>query len=180
METKDTNPKDAVGGLKLPLHLVPTTGIAIASLAFLEGALKYGRLNWRETGVKATVYIDACKRHLDAWLEGEEVAPDTGTPHLANAIACIMIIVDARAAGKLDDDRNYGGAGYRALVDSLTPHVAALKAQFAAHRPTHYTIKTVKPTPVDRVKIELGGPIVNDVIGVIGNGREVFGFGGQQ
>lgn len=140
METKDTNPKDLIGGTKLPLHLVPTTAIALMSLAFLEGALKYGRCNWRATGVKASVYVAACKRHLDAWLEGEEFAPDTGTPHLANAMACLAIIVDARAAGKLADDRNYNGEGYRALVDQFTPQVAALQAMFVDKHPRHYTI----------------------------------------
>lgn len=147
MELKDTNPKDAIGSTKLPLHLFPTTAIALGSLAFLEGALKYGRLNWRKAGVRATVYVDACKRHLDAWLEGEELAPDTKTPHLANALACIAIIIDARAAGKLVDDRNYGGAGYRALVDELTPHVAYLQALFADKHPRHYTIADNDNTP---------------------------------
>lgn len=137
--TKPSNPKDIVGSGKLPLHLWPSTATALGCLAFLEGALKYGRSNFREVGVRASIYVDAAKRHLDAWFEGEEDAPDTGTPHLSNALACIAIIVDARAAGKLTDDRNIAG-GYRALVDELTPHVARLKEMFKDKSPKHYTI----------------------------------------
>lgn len=137
---KPTNPKDAIGCTKLPLHLWPTTATAMGSVALLEGALKYGRTNWREAGVRASIYVDACKRHLDAWFEGEDVAPDSGVPHLANALACLAIIVDAQAAGKLNDDRAYNGAGYRRLVDELTSHVERLKALHAGKTPKHYDI----------------------------------------
>jgi hypothetical protein len=108
-------------------------------LGFLNGLLKYGRCNWRKAGVKASVYVAACKRHLDAWFEGEEVDPDDGVPHLAAALACIAIIVDARAAGMLNDDRNVEG-GYRKLVEELTPHVKRLQLLHAGRNPKHYTI----------------------------------------
>lgn len=140
-EWKPTNPKDAIGCDKLPLHLWPTTATAMGCLGLLEGALKYGRNNFRESGVRTSIYIDACKRHLDAYMEGEDHAPDSGTPHLANALACLAIIVDAQAAGKLNDDRNYNGSGYRKLVDNLTPHVRRLKDLFADKNPKHYTIE---------------------------------------
>lgn len=144
IEQKPTNPKDAIGCDKLPLHLWPTTATAMGCLGVLEGMLKYGRTNWRETGVRTSIYIDACKRHLDAYMEGEDRAPDSGTPHLANALACLAIIVDAQAAGKLNDDRNYNGSGYRKLVDNLTPHVRRLKDLFADKNPKHYTIEDNK------------------------------------
>lgn len=138
---KLSNPKDTIGSDKLPLHLWPTTATAMGSIGLLEGAVKYGRLNWRHTGVRASIYIDACKRHLDAWMEGEETAPDSGVPHLANALACLAIIVDAQAAGMLTDDRNFAGHGYRKLVEHLTPHVARLKAMHAERKVKHYTIE---------------------------------------
>ena len=138
-DTKPSNPKDAIGSKKLAMHLVPSIVQVYAALGFTEGALKYGRSNWREAGVKASIYVDACKRHLDAWFEGETVAPDSGVPHLANALACLAIIVDAQAAGKLVDDRAYNGAGYRKLVEELTPHVGRLKALHADKDPKHYT-----------------------------------------
>lgn len=137
-----TNPKDAIGSQKLPLHLWPTTATALGCLGLLEGREKYGRQNYRAgNGVIASIYIDACKRHLDAWFEGEECAPDSGLPHLANALASLAIIVDARAHGKLIDDRAFTPSpGYRALVDEITPHVARIKKLFEDKQPKHYTI----------------------------------------
>lgn len=137
--SKPTNPKDAIGSNKLPLHLWPTTATALGCLGLMDGELKYGRSNYRMIGVRASIYVDACKRHLDAWFEGEDDAPDNGIPHLAHALACVAIIVDAQAAGKLNDDRMLAG-GYRSFVDELTPHVARLKALHADKAPKHYTI----------------------------------------
>lgn len=123
---KQTNPKDAIGSNKLPLHLWPTTASAMGSIALLNGMLKYGRSNWRIAGVRSSIYYDAVRRHLDAWFEGEECDPDDGVPHLAVALAGLAIIVDAQAAKTLNDDRMVAG-GYRALSNELTGHVARLK-----------------------------------------------------
>lgn len=139
MTTKATNPKDMVGSDKLPLHLWPETATALGCLGLLDGMLKYGRSNWRSAGVRASIYVDACKRHLNAWFEGEEVDPDSGLPHLAHALACLAILVDAKAANNLNDDRQVPG-GYRALLTELTPHVPRLKALHAGKAPKHYTI----------------------------------------
>lgn len=135
---KPSNPKDMVGSDKLPLHLWPATATALGSVAMLNGMLKYGRSNFRAVGIRASIYIDAAKRHLDAFFEGEECDPDDGVPHLAAALACIAIIVDARAAGKLNDDRQISG-GYRKFVEELTPHVKRLKELHKDRSPKHYT-----------------------------------------
>ena len=137
---KATNPKDAIGSSKLPIHLWPETATAMGTIGLLDGMLKYGRMNWREAGVRASIYIDALRRHLAAYAEGEDVDPDSGAPHLAHIGACWAILVDASAAGKLTDDRNYNGAGYRRLVEELTPHVERLKSVHAGKSPHHYTI----------------------------------------
>lgn len=139
-ELKESNPKSAFGDVKIPLHLWPGTATILGSLGLLDGALKYGRGNWKAVGVRASTYYDACGRHLNKWFEGEESDPDSGLPHLAHALACLAIIVDAEAAGKLEDDRNYKG-GYVDMIGRLTPHVARLKALHAAKNPRHYTIK---------------------------------------
>jgi len=138
-DTKPSNPKDMVGSSKLPLHLWPETATAMGCLGLLDGMLKYGRSNWRRAGVRATIYADAIRRHLAAWLEGEDFDPDSGVPHMAHLLACAAIIVDAQAAGKFVDDRQTPG-GYRALVDGLTPHVERLKALHEGKSPKHYTI----------------------------------------
>lgn len=138
-ETKPTNPKDAIGSDKLPLHLFPTTAIAQGSLALLDGALKYGRTNYRAIGVRASIYHDACLRHMTKWFEGEEVDEDSGVDHLAHAIACIAILIDAKAAGKLNDDRMIEG-GYLKMLKELTPKVAELKKKHESKSPKHYDI----------------------------------------
>ncbi len=136
---KQTNPKDIVGSDKLPLHLWPVTATAMGCIGFLNGLLKYGRANFRAVGIRASIYKDAANRHIEAWFEGEECDPDDGVPHLAAALACLAIIVDAEAAGKLNDDRQVKG-GFRSLFDRLTPHVARLKALHAGRNPHHFTI----------------------------------------
>lgn len=142
---KASNPKDIIGSDKLPLHLWPNTASALGCLAMLEGALKYGRTNFRAVGVRSSIYVDACKRHLDAWFEGEEVSPDTKVPHLSSAIACIAIIIDAKTNGVLDDDRAFTDEGsYRKLVEEITPHVKRLKEMFRDRTPKHFTKKDIK------------------------------------
>jgi hypothetical protein len=136
---KPTNPKDAIGSNKLPLHLWPSTATAMGSIGMLNGALKYGRSNFRAIGVRSSIYVDAAMRHITAWFEGEECDRDDGVPHLAAALSCLAIIVDAQAAGKLNDDRCTLG-GYLELVERLTPHVTRLKALHAGKNPKHYTI----------------------------------------
>lgn len=136
--TNEMNPKDRVGSDKLPLHLWPTTASAMGCVALLNGALKYGRSNWRAIGVRSSIYYDACSRHLAAWFEGED-ADEEGVPHLASALACLAIVVDAQAAGKLIDDRQYPG-GHRRLIDSLTTQVARLKSLHSDRSPRDWTI----------------------------------------
>ena len=111
-------------------------------LGMLEGKEKYGRNNYiAGEGVVASIYIDAAKRHIDAWFSGEEVSHDTQNDHLGNALACLAIIVKTRAHGKLIDDRDFApNAGYRKLVEELTPNVKRLQDMFATKSPRHFTI----------------------------------------
>lgn len=138
MSTKDTNPKDVIGSGKVPMHLWPNTASAMGAIGLMNGALKYGRSNFRESGIRASIYYDALRRHIDAWFEGEDLDPDDKVPHLSAALACLAIIVDAKAAGEFVDDRQFPG-GYRALMVELTPHVDQLKKLHEGKDPKHYT-----------------------------------------
>lgn len=106
-----TNPKDILGAAKVPMGAVPPVAIAHESLAFYDGELKYGFRNYRDKKVSARIYVDACKRHLDSWLEGEETAEDSGVHHLGHARACLGIILDAQENESLIDDRVAGPFG---------------------------------------------------------------------
>lgn len=137
-DVKPSNPKDLIGSDKLPFHLWPETATALGCLGLLDGALKYGRANFRAIGVRASIYYDALRRHMNKWFEGEDIDPDSGLPHLAHALACLAILVDAEAAGKLNDDRQYPG-GYSEYIQNLTPHVKRLKLKYSNKpSPVHY------------------------------------------
>lgn len=104
-ETKDTNPKDAVGVRKAPFSTVPAHVTAEVGLAMLEGARKYGRHNYRVAGVRASVYYDATMRHLADWWEGQDIDPDSGLSHIIKAVACLYVLRDAQVNGMCADDR---------------------------------------------------------------------------
>lgn len=105
MNTKDTNPKDAVGSRKPPLSTIPLPPLFEVGLAMLEGACKYGRHNYRIAGIRASVYFDAAMRHLASWWEGEDIDPDSGIPHVSKAMACLVILRDAQMRNLVNDDR---------------------------------------------------------------------------
>lgn len=105
MAKKDTNPKDAVGVKKAILSTVSVPVILELGLAMLEGALKYGRHNYRVSGVRASVYYDACMRHMGAWWEGEDTDPDSGLNHVTKAIASLTVLRDAMINDCWVDDR---------------------------------------------------------------------------
>ena len=139
-KSKQTNPKDICGSDKIPFHLCPETVTTAISLALLEGMLKYGRSNWRAVGVRASIYYDALRRHMNSWLEGEDFDADSGLPHLFKAAACVAILIDATEAGKLNDDRMIAG-GYIEMLKKYTPNVKRLKELHKDKNPKHYTIK---------------------------------------
>lgn len=139
MDSKDTNPKDAIGSKKLPLHLVPSTGIAMTAMAFLEGALRYGKYNWRIAGVRSSIYLDAMHRHLEKWQNGEDVDLKTGVSHLASICACAMIIMDAGLCGKLNDDRP-PRSPVGTLIDLLAEDTQRLQELFKDYHPHQCTI----------------------------------------
>jgi Domain of unknown function (DUF5664) len=138
---KKSNPKDLIGSTKLSMSLVPSTLTALAALAFLEGALKYGRYNWRIAGVRMCIYLDAIYRHTAKLQNGEWADPVTHVPHLASIIACAGIIEDARQCGKLVDDRPPALPGFSGTLDQeYVATVAHLKELFKGHNPRQFTI----------------------------------------
>ena len=103
---KSSNPKDIIGLTKPSLSAVPMRSVYEMSKAMNDGASKYGRFNWRENSVDSDVYIDATLRHLNSWQDGENTAQDSGVHHLAHAMACLSIIIDAELGGNLIDSRS--------------------------------------------------------------------------
>lgn len=104
-EEKPTNPKDAVGIKKVPMSVLPANVLGQVALGCAEGALKYGRHNYREMGVRTSVYYDATMRHLMAYWEGQDIDPDSGLPHVIKAISSLVVLADAIMNDKVTDDR---------------------------------------------------------------------------
>lgn len=104
--TDRENPKDRVGLRKWrQLANIPAQVLWEVGVAFLEGALKYGPYNFRETDIKASVYYDAALGHIQAYWEGEEIDPDSGLPHITKAIASLIVLRDSQMTGRHIDDR---------------------------------------------------------------------------
>lgn len=113
------NPKTRDSSHKVPLSLCPpAVRVAIARVLKIGGE-KPGRWhwNWREQPVNATQYIDAIQRHLALFESGEDLDDEmtelAGAPihHLDAAASSLAILIDAREAGTLVDDRPKKGGG---------------------------------------------------------------------
>lgn len=102
-----SNPKQQYGDLKLKHQLVPAAAMNAIARGLEEGAKKYGPYNWRDQPVELMTYVGATLRHLFAWIEGEEIDPDSkaGKHHLDGAIADLAIIIDAIKADTFIDNR---------------------------------------------------------------------------
>lgn len=106
MSSKATNPKDAVGIRKWRVFTtVPLLVLTEIGVAMLEGARKYGRHNYRVSGVRSSVYVDAAMGHLTQYWEGEDIDPDSGLSHVVKAIASLVVLRDAMLQDMLVDDR---------------------------------------------------------------------------
>lgn len=127
---KPTNPKDAVGIRKAPLSTLPANVLLEldvevlhpvvlyeAGLGMMEGARKYGRHNYRETGVRSSVYYDATMRHVNQWWSGENMDPDSNLHHVTKAICSNVVLRDAMMQGMLTDDRPPKSKGWDAHWD---------------------------------------------------------------
>lgn len=135
---KPTNPKDAAATDRVPLGLLSPIAKAHWALAQHCGRAKYGAWNWREAGVRASIYIDAIGRHIDGYLSGETYDPADGTHHLGNIMACCAILLEAEAAGKLTDDRP-PTLDMRPTYDEVRRRLADLTTKYADRNPKHWT-----------------------------------------
>jgi hypothetical protein len=158
-DQKLSNPKDSFGSAKLDMGNVPYTLLISAACAFLEGALKYGRFNWRIAGVRASIYHAALLRHVAKWWNGQDRDKATRVHHLDNAIACLTIIRDAELYGKLEDDRPPcpDPDALAKLIDDSADTVTHLKEMFSGHMPKQYTIADTRADTVTHLKEMFSG-----------------------
>uniref|UniRef100_A0AAU7VGK4 dATP/dGTP diphosphohydrolase N-terminal domain-containing protein n=1 Tax=Dinoroseobacter phage vB_DshS_R26L TaxID=3161158 RepID=A0AAU7VGK4_9CAUD len=140
MQSKDTNPKDALGVAKWRQFMtVPRQVLWELGVAMLEGALKYGRHNYRASGVRASVYLDAAYGHLDQFCEGENVDQDSGLSHVTKAIASLVVLRDAMMNDFWVDDRPPAIKDLDGVRDFLQAKVVENLERYADKDPHHYT-----------------------------------------
>ena len=99
------DPKGQAGAAKPPLGLIPPEAMRQAAIVHALGARKYKAWNWRETKVLASTYVNAALRHIAEYQDRQDVEPESGQSPLAHAIASLNILLDAKKAGTLIDDR---------------------------------------------------------------------------
>jgi hypothetical protein len=125
------NPKaaQAVADGKAPLdYLESAVCDPSEARVMFSGAQKYGRRNFRDSTIKATTYIGALRRHVNAFASGEDIDPDSGEPHLAHIRACCAVLMSAQDAGTYHDDRREQFSltpQYHRGVDELAEELAA-------------------------------------------------------
>lgn len=137
--SKASNPKEAAGATKLPLHLLSGVAKAHWSMAQFSGLVKYGAWNWRDAGVRASTYIAAIERHLEKWKAGQELDPVDGTHHLGNIMACAAILLESQHIGNMTDDRPPATVDLDALFEELNKQLPVLREKYAHLQPYHYT-----------------------------------------
>ena len=105
-KVKKQNPKDEIGTKKPRFYSgLPANVTKEVSIGMLEGAIKYGRHNYRIAGVRASVYIDATIGHLLDYWEGQDIDPDSNLHHITKAIASLYVLRDAQMRDMCEDDR---------------------------------------------------------------------------
>lgn len=82
-EVRSVSSTGAEKGVKRARHsLIPGVALEMVAEHYAAGAEKYEKHNWRK-GYEWTKSIDSLTRHLHAFGEGQNLDPETKTPHMA-------------------------------------------------------------------------------------------------
>ena len=74
--------------------LLPAMALDQVVQVLTFGAQKYSADNWRLVPDANRRYFDAMQRHTWAWKRGETLDPESGMPHLAHAVCCMMFLLE--------------------------------------------------------------------------------------
>jgi len=92
---------------KVRPELLPFKATEKVLEVFTFGAEKYGDFNWRK-GLEFSRLFGAAMRHQMAFWQGQDLDKESGLPHIAHAIANLMMLMET---GSEWDDRPYKGKG---------------------------------------------------------------------
>lgn len=71
--------------------LMPWSSLEVVARVLMFGADKYSPDNWQH--VDKERYVNAAYRHLVAYSKGERVDEETGLPHIAHCITCLLFVL---------------------------------------------------------------------------------------
>ena len=80
-------------GGKLNYALVPWKAMDEVVKVLMFGAAKYSVDNWKKVEDAKRRYLSAAYRHLNAVSEGEWLDSESGLPHAAHAVCCLIFIL---------------------------------------------------------------------------------------
>lgn len=89
---------------KIRMDLIPPDALFALAAVLTFGAKKYAAWNWIK-GFDWSRPYGAAQRHLNAWWSGENNDPESGLPHLAHAMCCVMMLLVHERRGLGKDDR---------------------------------------------------------------------------
>jgi len=92
---------------KVRPELLPFKATEEVMKVFSFGAEKYGDFNWRK-GLEFSRLWGAAQRHQMAFWQGQDLDEESGLPHIAHAIANLMMLMEM---GSEWDNRPYGRKG---------------------------------------------------------------------
>ena len=78
---------------KLDYSLMPWRAVDEVVKVLMLGAAKYQRDNWKKVPNGMRRYAAAAYRHINAMMEGEWRDVESGLPHAAHAVCCLIFIL---------------------------------------------------------------------------------------
>lgn len=90
---------------KVKWSLVPMKSLEPMVRALEFGAKRYGAHNW-EKGLSAVETCESLQRHLNSYLSGEDLDPESGISHIGHILCNGLFLSHLTATGKIVDDRN--------------------------------------------------------------------------
>lgn len=93
------------GKPELSMILEAINALTGGARVLTKGAVKYSRGNWLK-GLSHTQIADSLLRHLMAWLNGEDVDPETGEYHVDHVFVNALFLAEMRVRRPDLDDRN--------------------------------------------------------------------------
>lgn len=82
-------------GDKTRYELLPPHALKHVADVLTFGAKKYPQAdNWKRVPNLTERYTGAAMRHMEAFRRGERLDPETGLPHLAHAMCCLLFILE--------------------------------------------------------------------------------------